>query len=42
MKELRKRLDTEILEHEMRVEDLKERKKARLFDDKEEIKLRDS
>ena len=42
MKELRKRLDTEILVHEMRVEDLKERKKARLFDDKEEIKLRDS
>ena len=36
MKELRKRLDTEILEQEMRAENLKERKKARLF---EELKV---
>jgi hypothetical protein len=36
MKEIRKLLDTEILEQEMRTEDLRERKKARVF---EEVKL---
>ena len=39
MKEMRKRLDTEILEQEMRAENLKERKKARLF---EEVKINNS
>ena len=39
MNEMRKRLDQEILEHEMRVDALGQQKRARLMPDKEEIKL---
>ena len=39
IKEMRRKLEQEILDHEMRVDVLGQQKRARIMDDKEEIKL---